>query len=80
MLKSQCADTATLLAPLSLVRGGYYFYYNGTLNNQSSYGYYWSRRLANATLGYYLLFSSGGVYPQNSNNRGLGFALRCLPR
>ena len=76
----QHADTALLLAPLSLVRGGYYFYYNGNLNHQSSYGYYWSRRLATATPGNYLDFYSGYVYPQYSYYRGIGFALRCLAR
>ena len=63
------------------MRGGYYYYGNGSLNYQSNYGYYWSRLpLDNATDGYHLSFRSGLVYPQGSNNRNNGFPLRCLAR
>ena len=62
------------------MRGGLYAYSNGTLYAQSNFGYYWSRRLAGAPLGYYLGFGSGYVNLQNSNGRGDGFALRCLAR
>ena len=60
------------------MRGGHYYYSNGNLYNQSSLGYYWSRRLANATGGHYLTFASGYVNPQYSYYRGDGIPLRCL--
>ena len=60
------------------MRGGLYYYSYGNLGSQSSYGYYWSRRLDNATRGNYLDFYSGRIYPRNSYDRGYAFALRCL--
>ena len=67
-----------LLAPLSLVRGGFYNYSTGNLGSQSSYELYWSRRLLNAIDGSLLSFDSGSVRPQNSRSRGDGFTARCL--
>ena len=76
------ARTTPILAPLSLVRGGYYSYYYGILNYQSSRGSYWSRRLTNASYGYGLVFINSSdlnfVNPQYSSDRGSGFSLRCL--
>ena len=68
------------LAPLSLVRGGYYLYSNGAQNSRSSFGYYWSRRLDSAASGDLMYFSSGGIFPQYFYYIGFGFALRCLAR
>jgi len=50
--------------------GGASWYYRGSV------GYYWSSSLYSATNGRYLYFYSGGVYPQNYDNRFNGFAVR----
>ena len=44
--------------------------------DRGSNGYYWSSTWLSARYARYLNFYSGGVYPQNSNNRYRGFALR----
>ncbi len=44
----------------------------------SASSYYWSSSEASSTNGYYLSFSSSYVYPQNTNTRSYGFALRCV--
>jgi hypothetical protein len=50
---------------------------NGTTwNNRGSNGNYWSGSLNSATNGRNLNFNSGGVNPQNNNNRFNGFAVR----
>ena len=45
-------------------------------NYRGANGYYWSSSLYSATSGRYLNFYSGGVSPQNFNNRFYGFAAR----
>lgn len=45
-------------------------------NNRGSNGNYWSRSLNSATNGRNLNFNSGGVNPQNNNNRFNGFSVR----
>lgn len=51
---------------------------SGAMNNEGSNGYYWSASPNSATNGYNLNFNSGNVNPQNNNNRGNGFPLRCV--
>ena len=52
---------------------------NGTSwNNRGSNGNYWSSSLNSATNGRNLNFNSGGVNPQNNNNRFNGFAVRAV--
>lgn len=52
---------------------------NGTSwNNRGSNGNYWSASLNSATQGRNLNFNSGGVNPQNNNNRFNGFAVRAV--
>ena len=53
---------------------------NGTSwNNRTTNGSYWSGSLASdTTKGLFLIFSSGGVYPQNSNRRFYGFTGRAV--
>lgn len=54
-------------------------YGNGTSwYNRGSYGIYWSASLGSAAQGRYLVFNSGGVYPQNNSNRFGGFAVRAV--
>lgn len=45
-------------------------------SNRGSLGGYWSGSLNSAMYGRYLYFYSGGVYPQGSNDRFYGFAVR----
>ena len=47
-----------------------------TRNNRGSHGFYWSSTWNSARYARSLRFSSGGVNPQSSNYRYLGFALR----
>ena len=67
-----------LLAPLSLVRGGNYYYDGGLLRYQVNNGYYYIRRAHASTEGNSLGFSSGHTSLQNNYTRGYGFTLRCL--
>ena len=60
------------------MRGGYYFYLNGLLYDQSDYGYYWLRRLDYAAKGHILLFYSWRTFTQDSYTRNYGFPVRCL--
>lgn len=50
--------------------------YGSSSYDRGSVGYYWSSSLYSATGGRDLSFYSGGVYPQDNNNRFLGFAVR----
>lgn len=52
--------------------------YGSSWGSRGSYGYYWSGSLHSATRGRVLVFSSGGVYPQNSDYRFVGFAVRAV--
>jgi len=45
-------------------------------NNRGTNGNYWSSSLNSATNGRNLNFNSGGVNPQNNNNRFNGFSVR----
>lgn len=65
-------------SPLGFVYTGNYNYNNGSLNNEGSYGNYWSRTANSGTGAYSLYFLSSNVNPQNNLNRGYGFALRCV--
>jgi hypothetical protein len=47
-------------------------------NNRGSNGNYWSRSLNSQTNGRNLNFNSGGVNPQNNNNRFNGFTRRAV--
>ena len=48
------------------------------LNGRGSGGYYWSASLYSQTLGYGLLFDSGGVNPAYHDNRFYGFSVRAV--
>jgi chemotaxis protein histidine kinase CheA len=50
--------------------------YGRSWDYRGSYGYYWSSTFNSARGARYLYFYSGGVYPQDYNNRCRGFALR----
>lgn len=56
--------------PCSGLGSGTSWYYRG------AYGYSWSSSLYSAAYGRYLYFYTGGVYPQNYNNRFYGLTVR----
>ncbi len=52
---------------------------SGALFDQGSNAYYWSQTESTAVNSYHsCLLSSGTIYPQNYNNKNLGYALRCV--
>ena len=69
--------------PLSFLRSGNYNYDGGSRNNRNSNGNYWESRTylnSNVPYAYYLVFFSTNLNPQNGNNRGNGFSVRCVSR
>lgn len=50
----------------------------GVLTNVGSNGNYWSDTPNSSANGYNLNFNAGNVNPSNNNNRGNGFAVRCV--
>ena len=67
-------DTFVLLPPLSFVRGGKYSDIYKTI------GYYWLNFFSNTTRSHFLSFYTNSLRSQNGDNRGHGYALRCLAR
>ena len=72
-------------APTEMVSGllapapGYRHANYGTLYNVGNNGYSWaSSVVASGSNAYFLNFNSGGLNPQNSNNRANGLQVRCL--
>ena len=53
-------------------------YDGATLRNRGSLGRYWSASRDSVSSGYYLLFNSGAVYPQNGSGRRYGFSVRAV--
>ncbi|MBR0402963.1 hypothetical protein IJI55_00210 [Candidatus Saccharibacteria bacterium] len=53
---------------------------NASENNQGSNGNFWSGTPSAETNAYNLNYNSGGVNPQNNNNKGNGFSIRCVAR
>ena len=72
---STSSDAGLLADPLKLVRAGYY--YSG-VRYRGSYGYYWSSTVGSGTLAYGLYFDSVLVTPAYSDNKYLGYSVRCL--
>ena len=68
------------ILPLSFLRSGYYGWSNGARNNRGSYGYCWGSRAASGTNAYNLNFNLNNFNPQNNNNKGNGFSVRCVAR
>ena len=52
--------------------------YVASLLNRGTHGYYWSSSLYSQTNGYYLLFSSSGVYPAYDYTRFYGYPVRAV--
>jgi uncharacterized protein (TIGR02145 family) len=59
---------------------GYRNVSSGALGYVGSYGYYWSGTPSSAANGCYLRFGAGAVNPSSRNNRGYGFAVRCVSK
>ena len=54
-------------------------YIGGTsLSHRGSSGYYWSASLLSQAFGFHLYFSSGGVDPENYDDRFYGFSVRAV--
>ena len=62
---------------LTLAAAGFRFSTTGTLNGRGSNGYYWSSA-EDGTNAFSLDFNFSLVVPANSNNRTIGFSLRCI--
>ena len=62
--------------PLNFGRYGYYS--SGSLNNNGSYGVYWSATADGSSNGYYLLYSTSSVSPQYSSRKYGGYLVRCV--
>lgn len=46
--------------------------------NQGASGYFWSSTANSATSAYYFYYNSTAIDPQNYNNKGNGFSIRCV--
>ncbi|MBQ8991959.1 hypothetical protein IJ090_00790, partial [Candidatus Saccharibacteria bacterium] len=53
---------------------------NSSAGNLGSGGYYWSSSVYDTSGGYYLLFNSSYVYPQNHYGKYYGRAVRCVAK
>ena len=67
-------------APLSFPHFGYYDYNSGSHNNKNSYSLYWESRINGDTYARRLIAYSTGLYPQSSENKGLGYSIRCVSK
>ena len=54
------------------------YFYNGSVRDQGSYGYFWSSTRSSGSNMYYLDVYSSGVRPQVSSSRSYGRSVRCL--
>ena len=64
--------------PLSYVYSGSYYWGTGRLYLQTVYGYYWSSSIVSSTDSYRLDMSSTRLIKAYSNNKRIGYALRCV--
>ena len=70
-----CCDSRRAL---SYVRSGNYNWNSGGLNNRGSNGNYWSAATYNTNNSRNLNFNASNLNPRNGNNKGNGFAVRCV--
>ncbi len=66
--------------PFSYVYSGRYHWFTGRLYYQGGSGDYWSSTVVSDTHVYYLSTFSLAIRPASSDNRAVGFALRCVTR
>ncbi|MBR3253091.1 hypothetical protein IKF84_03405 [Candidatus Saccharibacteria bacterium] len=67
--------STTYVSSFSPVLGGYYR--NGTLENESTHGYWWGNTAYNGVTRYYLLYNGSSLYT-NDSRRYHGFYVRCI--
>ena len=66
--------------PLNFLRTGYYNYSDGKVYSRTTDGRWWFATRGSATHAITLYTDTTYVYPQYSNYRGHGFAVRCVAR
>jgi hypothetical protein len=66
--------------PLNFLRTGYYRYSDGKVYSRTTGGNWWSATRSFATHANALNTNTTPVYPQISDYRGHGFAVRCVGR
>ncbi|MBR3252928.1 hypothetical protein IKF84_02555 [Candidatus Saccharibacteria bacterium] len=69
------AGSTTYVSSFSPVLGG--FYGNGTLKNESTYGYWWGSTAYGGARRYSLDYHGSSLYT-DSNRRSAGFYIRCI--
>ncbi len=75
------SKTSPLLSsPLGFVRSGYFSWYSSVLLTRKNDGYYWSTFPYSQAYSRSLHFYSSYLNPQNGDNKGRGFAVRCVSR
>jgi uncharacterized protein (TIGR02145 family) len=63
--------------PNNFIYSGYW--YHSSASNRGNYGFYWSSSANDLSYAYSLLLNSSSVYPgTNSNDKRLGFSVRCV--
>ena len=67
-------------APLSFIRGGYYYYSNGSLSDRGERGSYWESKVADADNAWILWFGPTLLIPQLNGDKGNGYSIRCVVR
>lgn len=76
---SSISNPANLEAhPLYFVRGGHVS--GNSLNTSGNNGFYWSSTVRNGSNAYNFAFSATNATPDNTLNRNLGLAIRCVAR
>ena len=69
------SSSSTYVPNFLPVLGGYY--YNGTLNNESTHGYWWGSTAYNGAERYILLYYGSNLYTSNYYRR-IGLYVRCI--
>ena len=75
---SSSGATTIVQLPLAFVRSGIAYIHTGIVSYTGSNGYIWSRTTKSNAYAYYLGFSSSAINFSGSEDRWLGFPLRCL--
>ena len=76
--EDEARDSGILSNPLSLIRSGYFYCFGASPYSRNSGGDYWYSRSANTIRSNYLGFYDTGLYLQVGDNRGDGYAVRCV--
>ena len=71
-------DAGIQSAPLSFLRGGYFYWSSGNLLDRGSYGYYWESKIHSVTNARNLYFYSTALGSQDTYAKGRGFSIRCV--